>query len=377
MGLLSTLAAHDLGYLGTERLAERIEDTLTTVEALERHEGHLLNWYDTTSLAPLAPRYVSTVDSGNLAGALMTLAAGLRERADATADRDATCAGLADTAGVLGEALTALSQHAHAATALRAQCSLAQVELTALRARLVEAAPAETRLEAARQSAAELRAALARVMTAVPGGPEAEEVAEWSRLLVEALEPAAEGAAGAAPLRERLLELAHRSDALANDMDWRFLYDSARGFFAIGYRLADAEGPGRLDPSYYDLLASEARLASFVAIARGEVPQEHWFRLSRALVERRRLHHAGVVERLDVRVPDAAAAHAQPPRDAARPDAAASCVRAQIDLRPARTACRGASRSRPTRAGLARQLPVPGVRRARRWGSSAGSPRTW
>ncbi|HUK62521.1 MAG TPA: glycosyltransferase family 2 protein, partial [Dongiaceae bacterium] len=77
MGLLSTLAAHDLGYLDTAALAERIDATLTTIEALERHEGHLLNWYDTTSLAPLLPRYVSTVDSGNLAGALVALSEGL------------------------------------------------------------------------------------------------------------------------------------------------------------------------------------------------------------------------------------------------------------------------------------------------------------
>jgi cyclic beta-1,2-glucan synthetase len=67
-------------------------------------------------------------------------------------------------------------------------------------------------------------------------------------------------------------------------MAWKFLYDPARGLFSIGFRLADAESPGRLDASYYDLLASEARLASFIAIARDEVPQEHWFRLSRALV---------------------------------------------------------------------------------------------
>jgi cyclic beta-1,2-glucan synthetase len=99
MGLLSTLAAHDLGYLDRARLASRLEDMLTGVEALERHEGHLLNWYDTTTLASLAPRYVSTVDSGNLAGSLMALAAGLRERAVATEDVDARVAGALDTAG--------------------------------------------------------------------------------------------------------------------------------------------------------------------------------------------------------------------------------------------------------------------------------------
>src|SRR5260370_11477022 len=79
MGLLATLAAHDLGFIRTDELALKIDATLTTMEGLERFEGHLLNWYDTPSLAPLPPRYVSTVDSGNLAGALMTLAEGLRQ----------------------------------------------------------------------------------------------------------------------------------------------------------------------------------------------------------------------------------------------------------------------------------------------------------
>ena len=81
-----------LGCLEKRRdLAARVEDTLTTVEALERHEGHLLNWYDTQTLAPLAPRYVSTVDSGNLAGAWMALSAGLREVAAASlADADSS-----------------------------------------------------------------------------------------------------------------------------------------------------------------------------------------------------------------------------------------------------------------------------------------------
>ena len=67
MTLLSTLAAHDLGYLTTAALIRRLDRTLTTLEGLERHEGHFLNWYDTATLAPLHPRYVSTVDSGNLA----------------------------------------------------------------------------------------------------------------------------------------------------------------------------------------------------------------------------------------------------------------------------------------------------------------------
>ncbi len=288
MDLLSSLAAHDLGYLGTTALLDRIENTLATVEALECHEGHLLNWYDTVSLAPLLPRYVSTVDSGNLAGALMTLAAGLREL---TVDADPevrSCAGAADTAAVLAELLRAVATRAHAATPLRASCTLAQRELDALRAILGDDGPARQRLEAASHRAEELRDALRQVATSAPTSPELEEIAEWGLLLDRALDGALlqspGDVAGASAPGERVRDLARRCDDLADAMNWAFLYDRARGAFSIGFRLADAEGPGRLDASYYDLLASEARLASFIAIARGDVPQEHWFRLSRALV---------------------------------------------------------------------------------------------
>ena len=82
-------------------------------------------------------------------------------------------------------------------------------------------------------------------------------------------------------LEASLHALAHRAAALCDGMRFGLLYDRRRRIFSIGYRLADAEGPGRLDASFYDLLASEARLASFVAIAKGDVPQHHWFHLGR------------------------------------------------------------------------------------------------
>ena len=66
-------------------------------------------------------------------------------------------------------------------------------------------------------------------------------------------------------------------------MNFRFLFDARRQLFAIGYRLGDADGAGRLDASFYDLLASEARLASFLAIAKGDVPEMHWFHLGRSV----------------------------------------------------------------------------------------------
>jgi cyclic beta-1,2-glucan synthetase len=185
MGLLATLAAHDFGFIDTETLITRLDATLTTVEGLERFEGHLLNWYDTYTLAPLQPAYISTVDSGNLAGALVTLAAGLRMLA---ADR-------------------------------------------------------------------------------------------------------AEPGAGA-DQRRQLEGLASRATAFFDGISFRFLYDRQRRLFSIGYRLADGDGPGRFDPSFYDLLASEARLASFMAIAKGDVPEMHWFHLGRLITS---IHGAPVL----------------------------------------------------------------------------------
>ena len=104
MGLLSTLAAHDLGYISTAVLLRRLDATLASLEGLERYRGHFLNWYDTATLAPLHPRYVSTVDSGNLAGSLIALAQGLLEIEERPQTREQRLAGLADTADVLAAA---------------------------------------------------------------------------------------------------------------------------------------------------------------------------------------------------------------------------------------------------------------------------------
>ena len=106
------------------------------------------------------------------------------------------------------------------------------------------------------------------------------EAAYWGRRLAAAM---ATGFPPSGDLAPALTSLAQRASALADGMDFRFLYDAQRRIFSIGYRLADPEGPARLDASYYDLLASESRLASFLAIAKGDVPQAHWFHLGRLL----------------------------------------------------------------------------------------------
>ncbi len=96
LSLLANLAAHDFGYISTGQLVERTANTLRSMETLERYAGHFYNWYDTQTKAPLT-RYVSTVDSGNLAGHLLTLRAGLLEIIDTPVIREQVFLGLGET----------------------------------------------------------------------------------------------------------------------------------------------------------------------------------------------------------------------------------------------------------------------------------------
>ena len=262
MGLLSMLAAHDLGYLSTAALLDRLDATLRTLESLERHQGHFLNWYDITTLAPLHPRYVSTVDSGNLAGALIALAQGIAGLDTDPQTRAQRLAGLADAAELLATTATAAADNQPAVANLRqAAQALAAV---------ARAGGLDDRTATAMRTAGAPRAA-------APADP-ADDIGYWCRSVLDALD----GLTGDPPASSHQpAAIAARLSAMADAMRFDFLYDRRRRIFSIGYRLADAEGPGRLDASFYDLLASEARLASFVAIAQGDVPQHHWFHLGR------------------------------------------------------------------------------------------------
>ncbi len=101
MLLLSTLAAHDFGYLTLKTLLDRLEKTFDTFDRLEKHEGHILNWYNTQTLGSLPPNYVSTVDSGNLLGCLVTLKQGMREKVREPIPGPTACQGMADTLAML------------------------------------------------------------------------------------------------------------------------------------------------------------------------------------------------------------------------------------------------------------------------------------
>jgi cyclic beta-1,2-glucan synthetase len=275
--LLATVSAFDLGFITLDQLAERLEHTFDTLGRLRRYRGHFYNWYDLTTLDVLEPAYVSTVDSGNLAGHLVALRQALLELPDQPA-----WDGRALRALTSGLALAADGAAKDAAALDRIRAAQAELEradpmhpgapLARMAAPLEGAGPywLEWCRGLARRSATEVeRLELRRVERRQADGTVMSE--PWRDL--------AERQPDVASLLERLRALADRCASIVDEMDFGFLYDRSRSLFAIGYRA----GSPTLDPSYYDLLASEARLASFMAVARDQVPVEHWFRLGRTL----------------------------------------------------------------------------------------------
>jgi cyclic beta-1,2-glucan synthetase len=276
--LLSTVAARDFGWLGTLDAVERLEATLETMRALERFHGHFYNWYDTKHCYPLEPTYVSSVDSGNLAGHLVTLAHACEEMiVRPRLDRSAL-AGIEDTALLVRLATVMAAGGARPCPAFRGRLEEA---LDAVTAAVQE--PHDSSAWISRLAALKARAqtVLDIAHALVEEDPESAQtdVLVWAEALCATVESHARDADMADTLVQRLTVLARSAQALVSTMDFGFLFDPRRKLFAIGYRVTD----GTLDPGRYDLLASEARLASFVAIAKGDVPVSHWFRLGRAL----------------------------------------------------------------------------------------------
>jgi cyclic beta-1,2-glucan synthetase len=275
--LLATVSARDFGWIGTVDTVERLEATLATLARLQRHRGHLYNWYDTRDLRPLEPRYVSTVDSGNLAAHLLALANSCHAWGELSAAPVDSTAGALDAVALATEALAAIPGDLRTQTVARhhladALLQLGSMLLTADAAAVAVAA--SNMLDIARGLASEL------------GGTAGADMHYWAeaiqRSLVSALrDPApprvAEPDAARAALALRLAAIESTAHQLAMDMEFGFLLDPERRLLSIGYRASE----GALDENCYDLLASEARLASFVAIAKNDVPAQHWFRLGR------------------------------------------------------------------------------------------------
>jgi cyclic beta-1,2-glucan synthetase len=357
LGLLATLSAHDFGYLPAGAVLERSANTMRTLAKLERHHGHFFNWYDTRSLQPLPPRYISSVDSGNLAGHLLTFRQGVLGLADEPLFSLRVFEGLGDALGILVNAagpsasvqmerlqrdlesaydrrpvgivaawswldrlarLAAdIEQKTEADMALGATGrapdgvqSVAQSSGPADNPAQQDPAQPSEALWWARALHRQCRDAADELLWLAPwlallgapqelsGAPETEAIRSVTTLrqiaALQAKDPdaARDGSSWLVSFRQALQlasqraqerlavieRLAQQADEFAH-MEYDFLYDSSRHLLAIGYNADDR----RRDTSYYDLLASEARLACFVGIAQGQLPQESWFALGRLL----------------------------------------------------------------------------------------------
>jgi cyclic beta-1,2-glucan synthetase len=338
LALLANLAACDAGIISAGKLIDRTAKTLHTMEGLERHRGHFYNWYDTQTLQPLPPLYISSVDSGNLAGHLLTLRPGLLERCDHRIIGARFFEGLQVTLEVVREAATAVAGGIVPAQLIRLQQHLKAVislqpdKLTALRSCLDSLAASAAELVAtltlidtsserdavwwASALSAQCQDALEELLLLAPWIPSAASQQNYEAIpgldqimtlaelaaLETTLKPvlAARQIVAGSLSEKRWLDGLGQRVALASQhaatritaiktvalqcellarMQYDFLYDETRHLLAIGYNVGEC----RRDASYYDLLASEARFATFIAIAQGQLPQESWFALGRLL----------------------------------------------------------------------------------------------
>jgi cyclic beta-1,2-glucan synthetase len=362
--LLSIVAARDFNWLGMLNSVEQMEATLGTMKRMELFRGHFYNWYDTRDLQPLDPKYISSVDSGNLAGHLIVLGNSCREMVHKSVVEARILTALKDTIVFLRESLADSGETRQSHTVTRKQLSNAVDALVILldpspmdamewaslfvelkgRAQTIDDIAQALAQEQGDPQTSELRVWAAAVRACVEShARDMEIVNPWARLqpkqtadIVECLsrqvpewinlynivrkiptladaseyfesvlsefaaiherllrDPSknvdllaridvltnaiSRCASDSAALVHRLFQVAQTADAIFFAMDFKFLFDNTKKLFSIGFRVAD----GSLDSSYYDLLASEARLASFLAIAKGDIPSSHWFRLGR------------------------------------------------------------------------------------------------
>jgi cyclic beta-1,2-glucan synthetase len=279
--LLSVVAARDFGWCGLRDALDRAEATLQTLARMQKFRGHLYNWYDSQDLRPLEPRYVSSVDSGNLAAHLVTLAGACREWQENPQPRASAIAGLTDATDLAREALRDF-QFAPGLTITREIVETALNDLeSALRPTQGGLDPTDDNLAAAAERASTL-VDLVRTLAAEAHVDRETDLVYWveaARRTIDSWRSDLLARDPAGYIVEYLESIATTALELASRMEFGFLLDSQRKLLSIGYRCSD----GTLDPSCYDLLASEARIASFIAIAKGDIPARHWFRLGRTV----------------------------------------------------------------------------------------------
>jgi cyclic beta-1,2-glucan synthetase len=274
--LLSTVSACEMGWIGTEEAVNRIAASLATMKRLDLYRGHLFNWYDTQTLAPLEPRYVSTVDSGNLATHLIAVANAMEEWRRSGKSPEKRLEGLGDMFAVLHEVLARNGGTARVASEAAGQFRSFMRGINAKRPTSEDLRGAIERIQLQVEWISRIIGHAKPVSDATSLDDAhywvsfiARSVAELERNLTENV--------GSDVHSSVLLDVARQCRVMAYGMDFGFLLDRQRHLLSIGYRMEDET----LDQSCYDLLASEASLTSFLAIAKADVAEGHWLRLGR------------------------------------------------------------------------------------------------
>lgn len=254
LGLLlnARVAAVELGYLSVDEFCSLTRKTVESAVRLPRFRGHFLNWYDAEKLTVMEPQFVSTVDSGNLAVALWTLKQACCSFKRTHPSLETLRRGIVDFAGVMNE-IDPVRCGEFAETVSRLRSADAEWPVTRLQEMTV-------------QLAAKLSA-------------EQSEAAWWGDELLVRLRELTRGAEAqaGAEIASSLDWIAEAAGRLVDEMDYAFLFHPHKKLLSVGYDVPN----DRINNSWYDLLASEARMAVFIAIAKGDIPQEAWFHLGR------------------------------------------------------------------------------------------------
>ncbi|HEX6981801.1 MAG TPA: glucoamylase family protein [Balneolaceae bacterium] len=307
LSLVAVYAAYERGYITFSAMVELLSKSLNSMQKLSRYRGHFYNWYSTQDGRVLHPRYLSTVDSGNMAASLIVMQEALEQLPEERLFKPVFWSGLRETMAVIDELVDEFEQSSGYPSLFK-QISSA---LDSLKSSIPAESPAEISnweetLNSLRHEALKLSQIDVSDLQDEMENAVLNEWQDWLKrplLQIEShlkeLEEIEKSGASypletelkdlkAIPFFEEKLNQCHHLAALCQSlvqkMDFNLFYNAKRKLFSIGFN----EDRAALDNSFYDLLASEARLASFIAIAKGDVPSAHWFKLSRRLTSIRR-----------------------------------------------------------------------------------------
>ncbi len=324
MGLTSNIVAYDLGYLGIIDTVSRIGKSMTSMEEMATYKGHFYNWYDTKTKAPLYPRYVSTVDSGNLVGYLWLVSQALEDYLQVPIFNPMQVRGLQDTAALASEEIEEATEAKGLYQMVIGDITNDSIDFKSwekmlgqiiIKVKEVEKIGDRKELYWNKKLKVDAEGFIEEINEFFPWfniifeenidldiSEDLKKVIENTALkdipikiskILNRLNHKPQGIEYLKELKVSLQNTKEKSEVIINSIenlkqrlssmaegtDFKMVYDQDRELFSIGY---DVENDN-LGKSFYDLLASESRQASFVAIAKGDVPKKHWFVLGRSL----------------------------------------------------------------------------------------------